>query len=257
MRDSEAFSGASVLPIMTSEALWVPRNEARHRSGAVRRPARCTAQLDCRMRALNRTQKKTGFTLPEVVVTITLIAALAAVVVPAITNQLKKGDPVRTAGDAQAIRGAVEQFLTDVRRYPNSIGQLTNTIRRTQKPLNGSIGNAYTYAAGDTVRWKGPYLTKDSLGVLLTGYNWKFLPNFYIDQLPTSGLVNTTKGTRFMVLKAGVPSGDFGAAALLLDQSYDDGNLSTGSIRYRVCSQSPACHSRSTDTLKVLLLPVS
>jgi prepilin-type N-terminal cleavage/methylation domain-containing protein len=208
------------------------------------------------MRKLNRKPTKAGFTLPEVVVTITLIAALAAVVVPAITNQLKKGDPVRTASDAQAIRGAVEQFLTDVRRYPNSMGQLTNAIRRTQKPLTGSVGTTFTYAAGDTVRWKGPYLTKDSLGVLLTGYNWRFSTNFYIDQLPASGVVNSTTGTRFMVLKAAVPSGDLGAAALLLDQSYDDGNLNTGSIRYRICSQS-GCSSTTNDTLKVLLVPVS
>src|ERR1043165_1612981 len=69
----------------------------------------------------------------------------------------------------------------------------------------------------------------DSRGVLLTGYNWKFATNFYIDQLPASGVVNATTGTRFMVLKAAVPSGDLGAAALLLDQSYDDGNLATRS----------------------------
>ena len=209
------------------------------------------------MRRSNRTPTKAGFTLPEVVVTITLIAALAAVVVPAITNQLKKGDPVRTASDAQAIRGAVEQFLTDVRRYPNSMGQLTNAIRRTQKPLVGSVGAAYVYAPGDTVRWKGPYLTKDSLGVLSTGYGWKFITNFYIDQLPASGVVNSATGTRFMVLKAAVQSGDLGAAALMLYQSYDDGNLLTGSIRYRVCTQAPACSNTTHDTLKVLLVPVS
>jgi prepilin-type N-terminal cleavage/methylation domain-containing protein len=209
------------------------------------------------MRKLNRKPTKAGFTLPEVVVTITLIAALAAVVVPAITNQLKKGDPVRTASDAQAIRGAVEQFLTDVRVYPNSMGQLTNAIRRSQKPLAGSVGSAYKFAAGDTVRWKGPYLTKDSLAVLLTGFNWKFSTKFYIDQLPANGVVNAATGTRFMVLKAAVRSGDLGAAALMLDQSYDDGNLLTGAIRYRVCSQAPACSNTSNDTLKVLLLPVS
>lgn len=205
----------------------------------------------------HRTPTKAGFTLPEVVVTITLIAALAAVVVPAVTNQLKKGDPVRTASDAQAIRGAVEQFLTDVRRYPNSMGQLTNAIGRTQKPLTGSVGATYDYAAGDTVRWNGPYLTKDSLGVLSTRYGWKFITNFFIDQLPASGVVNSTNGTRFMVLKAAVQSGDQGAAALLLDQSYDDGNLQTGSIRYRICTQAPACSSTAYDTLKVLLVPVT
>ena len=200
---------------------------------------------------------KAGFTLPEVVVTITLVATLAAVVVPTVTNQLKKGDSVRTAGDAQEIRGAVEQFLTDVRRYPNSMGQLTNAIHRAQKPLSGSVGATYSYADGDTVRWKGPYLTKDSVGTLFTGYGWKFAPSFYIDQLPASGVVSTPTGTRFMVLKAAVAPGDQGAAALLLDQAYDDGDLNTGSIRYRVCTRAPACSNAAKDTLKVLLVPVS
>lgn len=199
----------------------------------------------------------TGFTFPEIVATITLVAALGAVVVPAVTNQHKKGDPVRTASDAEAIRGAVEQFVADVHRYPNSMGQLTNQIRRAQKPLSGSLAASYTYADDDTARWHGPYLAKDSVALLPTGYNWKFLTTFVIDQLPTEGAVRDASGAPYVILEAPVAARDGGAEALHLDRSYDDGNLATGSIRYRVCSKAPVCTKAGTDTLKILLVPVS
>src|SRR5678815_706347 len=107
-----------------------------------------------RLRALQNAKK--GFTLPEVLVTITLIAALAAVVVPAIASQLKKGDPARVGNDVAAIRGGVEQFLTDVRRFPGGIAQLTApVVATTMSPLTTTAQGPYGPA--DAARWKGPY----------------------------------------------------------------------------------------------------
>ncbi|HEY9228264.1 MAG TPA: prepilin-type N-terminal cleavage/methylation domain-containing protein, partial [Gemmatimonadaceae bacterium] len=113
---------------------------------------------------------RAGFTLPEVLVTITLVAALAAVVVPAVAGQLKKGDPSRVGQDVSAIRGAVEQFLSDVRRYPAAIQQVTAPITTSQAPLSSTAQS--TYGAADVNRWRGPYLTKDSIGATSTGYGW-------------------------------------------------------------------------------------
>lgn len=194
-----------------------------------------------------KAKKSRGFTLPEVIVTITLIAALAAVVVPAISAQLKKGDPSRIASDAQAIRGAVEQFLTDVRRYPASMGQLTTQILRSEKPLTGTVASTYTYVTGDTSRWKGPYITKDSISALSTGYGYSFQTAFGIDTLPASGASSVSTGNKFLVLKVAMPASDQ-AGATALDQLYDDGNILTGSIRYR---------TGTVDTLKFILLPIS
>lgn len=210
------------------------------------------------MRRPQTDKKKTsGFTLPEVIVTITLIAALAAVVVPTIATQMKKGDPSRVASDAQAIRGGVEQFLTDVRRYPNSVGQLTNTISTTLAPLTGSVPSSLTYVSGDVARWKGPYIQKDSSGALATGFGWSFNSAFSLDTLPVSGTTGTSTGTKYLVLKAPVSASNLQADATLLDQLYDDGNLSTGAIRLRICASTACTPTTAADTLKILLMPIS
>src|SRR6266550_2967166 len=67
-----------------------------------------------------------GFTLGEVLVTVALIAVLAAVVLPAVGSQITKGDLGRVSSDLLTIRSAMEQFISDVRRYPSSVAQLTN-----------------------------------------------------------------------------------------------------------------------------------
>src|SRR5690349_14335551 len=131
------------------------------------------------------TERTRGFTLPEVLVTITLIAALAGVVVPAIAGQLKKGDPSLIGQDVAAIRSGVEQFLADVRRYPGAIQQVTAPITTSQSGLTTTMqGN---YGAADVARWKGPYLTKDSIGVVTTGFGWVFKPGFEVDTLLPTG----------------------------------------------------------------------
>jgi prepilin-type N-terminal cleavage/methylation domain-containing protein len=191
------------------------------------------------------TKMNRGFTLPEVLVTITLIAALAAVVVPAIASQLKKGDPSRIGQDVGAIRGGVEQFLSDVRRYPGAIQQITAPITTSQAGLTTTMqGN---YGTADAARWKGPYLTKDSIGVVTTGFGWVFKPGFEVDTLLPTGTSSAAAGQRFMVLKIAMPVND-SLSALQIDSHVDDGNLNTGTVRYR---------KGTVDTLKFLLLPIS
>lgn len=197
------------------------------------------------MRRVATRKNQQGFTLPEVLVTITLIAALAAVVVPAIAGQLKKGDPSRVGQDVSAIRGAVEQFLSDVRRYPAAIQQVTAPITTTQAPLTTTAqGN---YGSADVARWKGPYLSKDSIGAVSTGYGYVFKPGFEVDTLLPTGTASAAGGQRYMMLKIAMPVND-SLSILQLDGQFDDGNLNTGSVRYR---------KGTTDTLKFLILPIS
>lgn len=165
---------------------------------------------------------------------------------PAVAGQLRKGDPSRVGSDVAAIRSAAEQFVTDVRRYPAAIQQLTAPITMSMSPLPSTAQAAYGNA--DVVRWKGPYLTKDSIGAVATGFGWTFKPNFEVDSLAPAGVASIASGQRYMVMKVIMPVKD-SMSALSLDSQFDDGNLQTGSIRYRTA---PAA-----DTLKFLLLPIS
>lgn len=192
-----------------------------------------------------RYRQRQGFTLPEVLVTITLIAALAAVVVPAVAGQLKKGDPSRVGQDVTAIRGAVEQFLSDVRRYPGAVQQVTARITTAQAPLRSTAQS--NYGTADVNRWRGPYLTKDSIGATSTGFGWVFKPGFEVDTLLPTGTTSVAAGQRYMVLKVAMPVKD-SLSVLQLDGQFDDGNLNTGTVRYR----------RGTiDTVKFLILPIT
>jgi prepilin-type N-terminal cleavage/methylation domain-containing protein len=101
---------------------------------------------------MNKNVRRRGFTLPEVLVTITIVAVLAAVVVPAVLNQVSKGDTAGLAGDVQALRTAISNFTTDTRHYPRNIGHLTTQIHKDSLDING---NAYGAAAANA--WKGPY----------------------------------------------------------------------------------------------------
>jgi prepilin-type N-terminal cleavage/methylation domain-containing protein len=200
-----------------------------------------------RFRSPRRARK--GFTLPEVIVTITLIAVLASVVVPTIVSQVKKGDPSRTGQDFLAIRGAVEQFLADVRKYPGSVAQITAIITTAQNPLTTT--SIAPYGAAEIQRWRGPYLTKDGTAALNTGFGLTLNSNFDVDTLAVSGAASTAGGQRYMVvsvpMKVGAAIANDSLSALEIDRQFDDGVLLTGSIRYR---------TGTTDTLKFLLMPI-
>lgn len=184
--------------------------------------------------------RRGGFTLPEILVSITLLAVLAAVVVPAIASQVGKADPTRVGNDLLAIRGASEQFLSDVRKYPTSLGQLTNVIKTTQSPLIGTYGKA------DSVRWRGPYLSKDSVATDSTGYSLAFKQPFDTSTMPISGASAGAGITYLLISLPGVDS----LSATKIDGLFDDGNILTGSFRWKKKGAS------GTDTLKYLALPI-
>jgi len=179
--------------------------------------------------------------------------------VPSITSQVRKGDPTRMGNELLAVRGAVEQFLSDVRRYPRDMSQLTAVITTSQFPLPGTGVN--TYGTPEVNRWRGPYLSKDGTAALATGFGLSFTATFDTVSLLTTQTSSCTPtcGQKYMVLSIGMPANSDTIPAFELDKLFDDGVLTTGSIRLRKCATAnpTACTpGTSPDTIKFLMMPV-
>jgi prepilin-type N-terminal cleavage/methylation domain-containing protein len=181
-----------------------------------------------------------GFTLAEILISITLLAVLAAVVVPTIAGQVKKGDLSKMQNDFLAVRGGVEQFLSDVRKYPKSLGQLTNTVATgaANGPLVGT-----SFGAAEVGRWRGPYLTKDSIAAAVTGFSMSIKQPFDSMSFAITGAARAA-GQVYMTLSVG---GIDSLTTLQLDAMMDDGVTNTGSIRW---------FKGGSDSLRFLLLPI-
>jgi len=98
-----------------------------------------------------------AFTLPEVLVTLAIVSLLAAVLIPAVAGQIGKGDVGRTVQDLTAVQTGIQQFLSDVHRYPGKISNLTVKITTSNKDITQTAYNAALVS-----RWKGPYMAKDT-----------------------------------------------------------------------------------------------
>jgi prepilin-type N-terminal cleavage/methylation domain-containing protein len=119
-----------------------------------------------------------GFTLVETVVTVGIIAALAAVVYPTVVKQFDTADPARIAEDLGNIRTGLEAFGVNVR--PQLAGDIEDLINRpiiTAGTLDStSTGSAYTSI--EQAAWLGPYVALSALPtvgqtdtVAVTGFN--------------------------------------------------------------------------------------
>jgi prepilin-type N-terminal cleavage/methylation domain-containing protein len=102
---------------------------------------------------MNKMFRRRAFTLPEVLVTVTIVAVLAAVIVPAVINQVAKGDAPAVAQDLTGIRTAITTFAADTRRFPAKLSDLGGaTLSAAAFDI---LGNAY--GADASSGYHGPY----------------------------------------------------------------------------------------------------
>lgn len=173
--------------------------------------------------------RRAGFTLPEVLVTVAIVAILAAVVVPAVTNQISKGETGSVASAVTSYSTGVTAFVTDVRRYPQYLSQLTNKIQNTDNDLDNR-----PYGAASASGWRGPYTSAvthtlgDSAPIGLAAYA--------VDTLRDTTLGSGATARRYMVMS--IATGDTSVARqidVLLDRG--DGNAA-GVLQWGVTSDS-------------------
>src|SRR3954465_14642410 len=99
-----------------------------------------------------KTPRRGGFTLVETIVTVGLLAVLAAFVIPTVIQKAGAGDPVKVASDVTAIRTGLETFASAVKNgYPNQLHVLTD-LPTTQ---NHFIDSTTAFTPGQIAAWNG------------------------------------------------------------------------------------------------------
>ena len=164
-------------------------------------------------------RKKSGFTLPEVLVTVAIVSVLAAIVVPTVTSQIGKGDDTQITTTITNLRTGITAFVSDTRRFPGRVSDLYNPILATDDILKSDDDAATDYGAAVAARWRGPYVS----GALPAGANLPMGLASMMDALTDSSLV-TADGTGQVI--AYLAPADFGslAAANRIDALIDAGN---------------------------------
>lgn len=108
-----------------------------------------------------QSRTRSGFTLAEMLIAMSLLAVMAAVTAPSVTRHVAKSAVVRTTSDLHSIDQAVGQFYANTERFPGSLQQLGTAITPSDRDLFGR-----PFPADLAWRWKGPYLGR---GVTASG----------------------------------------------------------------------------------------
>lgn len=182
---------------------------------------------------LKNRARRAGFTLPEVLVTVAIVAILAAVVVPTVTNQISKGDDSNVQSNIASLRTGVTAFVSDARKFPSRIQHLLVRPIATDDDIAGG-----DYGAQAVARWRGPYQTGSLLPAAATPQDsvpmgLAYLIDTFVDTAfaaPNTGYLG--------VLIGGVSSN---AAAVHIDSLIDGGTgRTTGNLQWALTGADPA-----------------
>lgn len=99
--------------------------------------------------------KRSAFTLVELLIVIIIIAVLAAIAIPKFANQSQRSKETALRAELALVRNAIELFKNDCGSYPSVLDDLAGT----SAPATGkdSAGNNKAITASD---YKGPYLNR-------------------------------------------------------------------------------------------------
>jgi len=194
-----------------------------------------------------RARRRGGFTLVETIVTVGLLAVIAAFVIPTVIQKAGSGDPVKVQNDLGTVRTALETFATDSKAgFPHQISSMT--IR----PIAGTsrLIDSTAMSTNQVTAWNGPYLgatittaAGDSLATGYTGYIMNFLDRYdsgnNVPEHNAAGAANGTFSTANPLWVAAQVHGLTPSQAATLNRLFDGGSdpdvagaNTTGRFRY-------------------------
>lgn len=103
------------------------------------------------MERLNRIQQ--GFTLIEILIVVAIIGLIAAFIGPNLMGRFERSKEEIAKAQVEMLSSAVQAFMIDMGRYPNSLEELINSTES---------------------KWRGPYLSKRTLPKDPWGRDYQF-----------------------------------------------------------------------------------
>ena len=162
---------------------------------------------------------RSGFSLPEILVAIAIIATLSVVALPAIMNKLTEARAAAISQTLDGINETVQNYRGNVGRYPRTLSQLST------KPTTGALELCQGTTPDVNInQWRGPYSSRTftSAGTQVGDGTVQDV----LRRVPSS-----TASTTYGVAYVDVTSVD-SAMAFLIESSFDGlpPNYSTGTI---------------------------
>jgi prepilin-type N-terminal cleavage/methylation domain-containing protein len=96
-----------------------------------------------------------AFTLPEVLVTMAIIATLTVVALPAVMNKLTEARAAALAETLDGLNETIQNYRGNVGRYPRTLSQLS------VKPTTGALEACQAVTPDVNInQWRGPYTSR-------------------------------------------------------------------------------------------------
>ena len=106
-----------------------------------------------------RVAQKRGFSLVETIVSVGIVAAMAAVVVPQVVKQFDASDTTSLQQDLKNIQTAIETFTVNHRGvFPGDLDDLANPLSTAIANDTSLTGTGTVVAYTSATLWEGPYL---------------------------------------------------------------------------------------------------
>jgi general secretion pathway protein G len=98
--------------------------------------------------------RRRGFTLPEILTSMALIAVLASVTVPAVRGRMEDGYEDAVIQEFQSLSSAITAYRRDVGHYPPTLAYLS------AMPANARDFCGHALGPNDVAGWNGPYTSR-------------------------------------------------------------------------------------------------